>query len=211
MAATSLGDRYRIYLTSGDIEWDNREWTVFVQRLLTLVAFPSGPIPETSYRSSRMKVFEDDGTTIHFPCCYLYRGIFTPSANADGLYWKPSRGVVKMGRMLRRYSYAERGPEKMRRQVSYLETCDTWQFIEYRTKQQQTSGTLFSSIHTGETQLDLLVTMVAMDYLGIYPSQLDNQPLNIQPALLLGYDIASSSINSVERKKQRKRDRTTAK
>ncbi|PRP73586.1 hypothetical protein PROFUN_02595 [Planoprotostelium fungivorum] len=174
--ALSLGQRYRLFLTSGDIEWDNREWNSFVQRLLTLVSTPSSPILDATYRTTRLNILERGGEkSISYPCCYLYKGTFTPSANSDGYYWRPSRGVVKMGRMSRRYFYAQSGSVRIRRQISYLASYE-WQFVEYRTQEQQSTNTLFSSIDSGCTQLIDLVTMVANDYLGIYPSQLENVP-----------------------------------
>ncbi|PRP77896.1 hypothetical protein PROFUN_08570 [Planoprotostelium fungivorum] len=168
-AKASLGDRYRRFLDSGDIEWAPREWNRFIQRLLTLTAASSdATLDSTCYRRVRLNITERRcEVPTQFPCCYLYRGKFSPSGRNDGFLWRPSRGLTRMGRMLRKYSYADYGDVRLCRQVTYLEACQTWQFIEYKSKREHRSNVVFSSIDTADTWLHQLVKMVAEDYLGL--------------------------------------------
>ncbi|PRP83438.1 hypothetical protein PROFUN_09211 [Planoprotostelium fungivorum] len=163
---SSLRERYRTFLTTGDIRWDSREWNLFIRRLLSIVSAASAPPPINVYRTIRLNVAaeETDDEVCAFPCCYLFRGQFTPSAKTDGYFWKPSRGVTNMGKMLRRYAYSENGNIRLCRQVSYLEGSQ-WQFVEYRYKQNPVPDLIFSTVNPAGTQLHELVKMVAEDYL----------------------------------------------
>ncbi|PRP84920.1 hypothetical protein PROFUN_07574 [Planoprotostelium fungivorum] len=132
---------------NGDIEWNSREWNVFVEVLLRHVE--KQPPPPDTFATTRLRIFHQDSTSNSTqrqltdgeevphgefrPVCYLFRGDFLPSGNADGLFWKPSRGTVHVGGALeRRYHYGNFRGMRIRRQVSFLEGSD-WALIEYNT------------------------------------------------------------------------------
>ncbi|PRP86024.1 plastin-3 [Planoprotostelium fungivorum] len=127
---SSTSYKYSQYLQDGNLEWDSREWIVFVEALLQKVeaAAPS----EGTYSTTRVFLFDPESTNVSLPCFYLFRGKFLPSANSDGLFWKPSRGVVKVGdNLLRRYHYATFNGLKLRRQLSFLDVDSQWTLVEY--------------------------------------------------------------------------------
>lgn len=177
----SLAGRYERFLQTGEMMWHQREWNEFIEQVLTL-ATESENLDEQLFQSYREVICGESvvnrGSKVsnwHFPVkrredgqrsiapvpfCYLYRGDFLPCADADGLFWKPSRGVVRVaGKLLRRQHYAEPKNVKLRRevmiviqivlykrscarekddqmltlaQISFLDPDSQWAFIEYR-------------------------------------------------------------------------------
>merc|ERR1712072_625599 len=63
--------------------------------------------------------------------CYPFKGRFLPTGSADGSVWRSSQGSIKTrSGLVKRYFYCP--GTKVTRQVTWLDECERWCFVEYR-------------------------------------------------------------------------------
>jgi len=129
--------KYRQFLASGKMVWDHKEWSEFQELLLDIISRRTD-LDRSLYSVEIERVVgqrldtKENCPLQGLPYCYLFKGNFLPSKDKDGIFWKPSRGTIKVGRSLcRRYHYAQYKGHKLRRQVSFLHPESEWAFIEY--------------------------------------------------------------------------------
>lgn len=177
--------------------FDHKEWNVMIEGLLNAVTGTEFLDPEL-YRTFRQVVIgeprrcaylcdwwipsDQDLPLTRLPYCYLFKGKFSPSSDADGLFWKPSRSSMRIGKNLyRRYHYAVYMGTRLRRQVSSFvdlmsSTCwpektsflqnqeGLWNFIEYRTGS-PAAHTIINEVYTPSGQdFSRLVDLVPIEW-----------------------------------------------
>ncbi|PRP84789.1 hypothetical protein PROFUN_07443 [Planoprotostelium fungivorum] len=143
----SIEDRYRHFFRGGGhLTWAHDEWKEFIEELLTYAS--QNDLHPSHYLTERALILDrSTSELVQLPACYLFKGQFVPSADHDGLFWKPSRGSVKIGeKMMRRYHYARHRNLKLKRLVSYLDH-NKWCFVEYHYQEQPLSPIDFHSLH----------------------------------------------------------------
>eukprot|EP01117_Protostelium_nocturnum_P018882 TRINITY_DN799_c0_g2_i1.p1 TRINITY_DN799_c0_g2~~TRINITY_DN799_c0_g2_i1.p1 ORF type:complete len:208 (-),score=60.47 TRINITY_DN799_c0_g2_i1:183-806(-) len=113
-----------------DMQWDKKGWISFLKESLEYLSREENEM----FPLEKVPIFHDsllDGEVF----CFFFRGMFLPSGNKDGFFWKPSKGVqLQGGELIRRYFYCKSKGRKIQRQVTWLKDRPDLVCVEYKTK-----------------------------------------------------------------------------